>query len=181
MASHPPPKSPKKLMDVIEAGMLNIDRIPRDMDTDFDPRAWELSYDIPVDMPDILKTMENNVKNLDWQLHQAAVEAGGSGWYLWKRTEGQDTHYLIWLSDKPTKWNDMSLMTMNQGVGGTPLQLDYFVVTRIHQNDTWGHQNDFLYTLILPTDENKMWSPISKIDNVAINFKIFPKVLLEGA
>mgnify|MGYP000564882938 CR=1 FL=1 len=98
-ASHPPPKSPKKLRDVIEAGMLNIDRIPfpENRLEDFDRRAWELSYHLPVDMPDILKTVEHNFKNPKWELANSAI-LNGDGWYLWSPTSGQQDEWIIWLS-----------------------------------------------------------------------------------
>lgn len=193
MASHPPPPSPRKLRSVIEAGMLNIATIPhQSRNSDFHPSAWELSYNIPTDMPDILKTVEHNFKNPKWELLDSAI-LNGDGWYLWQPTENQDNDYLVWLSaaqvkSGPIDWNNMDWMTLTTA-GGTTRQahgkqkysIDGLIVSKVHQNDDWGHQNDFLYALILPTDENKMWIPISKTDNLAINFKRFPKVLLEGA
>jgi|ETNmetMinimDraft_5_1059913.scaffolds.fasta_scaffold04423_6 hypothetical protein len=182
-ASHPPPKSPKKLRDVIEAGMLNIDRIPfpENRLEDFDRRAWELSYHLPVDMPDILKTVEHNFKNPKWELANSAI-LNGDGWYSWSPTSGQQDEWIIWLSAAQVKsgeWDTMDFMKLSRPAGENTL-LEYPVKT-VYQKDNWGHQDDFLYTLILPTDENKMWIHLIKIDNAAINWKRFPKVLLEGA
>ena len=187
-ASHPPPPSPKKLRSVIETGMMNIENIPKDTD-DFDPTGWKLfNHDDKEALPDILKTVENNLKNLDWQLHDAARDVGGTGWYLWKRTEGQDSQYLVWFNLEGDEWDNMSLMTMvpdegtsRQLYGKERYSIDDFLVTRVHQHDTWGHQGDFEYTIILPTDENKMWVPLFPPLFWTMNWKRFPKVLLEGA
>ena len=189
-ASHPPPPSPRKLRNVIEAGMMNIENIPRDMDMDFDPTKWKL-FNHPNDLSDILKTMENNFENPKWESIDSAI-LNGDGWYLWHPSEEQVNDYLVWLSEEQVKSGDHSqsswmtlVSNLQQAITAKTTYkkytIDNLIVQQVHQNHNWGHQSDFSYTLILPTDENKMWIPISKIDNVAINFKRFPKVLLEGA
>ena len=195
-ASRPPPPSPRKLRSVIQASMLNTDTIPQ-MNGNFDSTEWDLFNHLK-DLPDILRTVENNFNNPKWELINPAI-LNGAGWYLWQPTENQQSDYLVWLSAgqvKSDKWdNNMSLMTMmyspnafpdsntkkERKTGEQKYSMDGFIVNQVHQNDDWGHQRDFLYTLILPTDENKKWISIRKIDNIAINWNQFPKVLVEGA
>jgi len=181
-ASHPPPKSPLKLRKVIEAGMLNIDRIPLREGADFDSTAWRLFS--PGDekvIPDIIKTVEDNLDNPSYiDMETFVSNSGPEGWYLWSPTSGQKDEWIIWLSlnqvlDK--SWDTMDFMQLHSP---EPVyhELEYPVKT-IYQNDSWGHQDDFVYALILPTDENKMWVSLYYIG--AINWKRFPKVLVEGA
>ena len=193
MARKKTPKSPKMLKEVIEAGMLNIDDIPRDMDSYFNPTAWRLFS--PGDekvIPDILRTMEDNLMQEDpsyIDMETFISDSAPEGWYLWRRTEGQKDEWLIWLSLEKVRngeWDSMDFMKITPSPGEGPPTNPFLLywpdmVQNVFQNDSWGHQDDFLYTLVLPTDENKMWVHVLKLDNIALNWKRFPKVLVEGA
>jgi len=183
MARKKAPRGPRNLKDVIESGMLNIDGIPRDMDTDFNPTGWRLFS--PSDkkvIPDIIRTMEYNLDNPSYiDMETFISDSGPEGWYLWSRTAGQKDEWLIWLSlEKVRKgeWDSMDFMKLSSAI---PAGEEWMSVKNVFQNDSWGHQDDFRYALILPTDENKMWVPVLKLDNIALNWKRFPKVLVEGA
>lgn len=184
MASHPPPAGSQKLRRLIESNMMNIKTIPHHGES-IDPTEWKL-FNHPDILPRLLRQVEANFadQHKSWRrlenfLHPIN-KLPSDGWYQY--ADGSD-YWLIWLSMESNDYEDISVMRMSfndYNSGLDDKSLDTALINDVYQHTTWGHQNEMEYTLIIPTDENKMWIHALSI-NVVINWKIFPIVLLEDA
>jgi len=186
MASHPPPAGSQKLRRLIESNMMKIKNI-RPTDESIDPTEWKL-FNHPDILPRLLREVEANFadqhilkgRKLENFLHPIN-KLPSDGWYQYKN--GDSDYWLIWLSMESNDYKDISVMSMsfNDFVSGSEdKSLDTALINDVYQHTAWGHQTEMEYTLIIPTDENKMWIHALNL-NVAINWKRFPIVLLEGA
>ena len=114
-ASHPPPPSPRKLRNVIEAGMMNIENIPKDTDMDFDPTEHGNYLTTLMICPIYLKQWRIILKNPKWESIDSAILNGD--WLVFMATIGRSgfNDYLVWLSEGQVKSGDhyqSSWMTM---------------------------------------------------------------------
>jgi|LWDU01.1.fsa_nt_gi hypothetical protein len=180
-ASHPPPHG-GKLRQLIESNMMNIKTIPHHGES-IDPTEWKL-FNHPDILPRLLREVEANFtdqhilkgRRLENFLHPIN-KLPSDGWYQYD--DGGDD-WLVWLSMESNDFEDISVMRMsflNDSV--SEKSLDKALISDVYQHTTWGHSKGMEYTLIIPTDENKMY--IRQFMNHTINWKRFPIVLLEGA
>ena len=177
-------KNPKGLRALIGAEMVPDKGFTQDSEF-FDGGKWRL---LPpktrYSRAEVMKAVENNFEKLDYR---KLGNLKHTGWHLWNPNDDSNAYYMVWLHINATpddsEYVDDTMETdiININNPAEDPTLDNLIVNSVSQDDTWGHMDRFEYALIIPTDDDMRYEHIfnQALLLQPLNWKLFPKVLLE--